>query len=92
MPLGSPAAAAAAPANPKAAAPWKCPKCGEMVPGTFEVCWKCLSDQAGQQPANAQQLLSEVDDEGQGVVTPLEASEIVEPETDDEAPKPETVA
>jgi len=20
---------------------WKCPKCGEMVPGTFGSCWKC---------------------------------------------------
>jgi hypothetical protein len=22
---------------------WKCPQCGEMVPGTFDVCWKCYS-------------------------------------------------
>lgn len=20
---------------------WKCPACGEAVPGTFDVCWKC---------------------------------------------------
>jgi hypothetical protein len=22
---------------------WKCPQCGEIVPGTFDVCWKCYS-------------------------------------------------
>jgi predicted amidophosphoribosyltransferase len=21
--------------------PWRCPACGEEVPGTFELCWKC---------------------------------------------------
>lgn len=23
------------------APPWKCPRCGENVPGTFDICWKC---------------------------------------------------
>jgi hypothetical protein len=23
------------------APPWKCPQCGELVPGTFDICWKC---------------------------------------------------
>lgn len=24
--------------------PWRCPRCGEEVPGSFEVCWKCGAD------------------------------------------------
>ena len=26
---------------PSQAADWRCPKCGEEVPGTFDSCWKC---------------------------------------------------
>jgi hypothetical protein len=22
---------------------WRCPKCGEMVPGNFDACWSCSS-------------------------------------------------
>ncbi len=30
------------PSPPDSEAPsWKCPQCGETVPGTFDVCWKC---------------------------------------------------
>jgi hypothetical protein len=68
-----------------------------MVPGTFEVCWQCLSDKAGQQPANAQQLLSEVDGDGHETEAPVEVEEspappeILKPEADVEPPKPEAV-
>ena len=24
--------------------PWDCPKCGESVDGTFDICWKCQFD------------------------------------------------
>jgi Putative prokaryotic signal transducing protein len=24
-------------------AEWKCPKCGESVPGNFSICWNCAS-------------------------------------------------
>ena len=30
------------------ASAWKCPQCGEMVPGTFDVCWKCLTTKDGE--------------------------------------------
>jgi hypothetical protein len=25
-------------------ADWRCPKCGETIPGNFETCWNCSSD------------------------------------------------
>ena len=28
--------------------PWKCSQCGESVPGTFDVCWKCLTTRDGE--------------------------------------------
>ena len=28
---------------PLARPDWKCPKCGEIVPGNFETCWSCSS-------------------------------------------------
>jgi hypothetical protein len=27
---------------------WKCPKCGETVPGNFDLCWKCLPTETGE--------------------------------------------
>ncbi len=24
--------------------PWKCPACGQNVPGTFDICWKCSAE------------------------------------------------
>ena len=30
------------------APPWKCPQCGELVPGTFDVCWKCQTTKDGE--------------------------------------------
>jgi hypothetical protein len=32
---------AASPPLPQA--DWRCPKCGEMVPGNFEACWNCVT-------------------------------------------------
>jgi hypothetical protein len=29
---------------------WKCPQCGETVPDTFDVCWKCLTTKGGEKP------------------------------------------
>lgn len=26
---------------------WRCPACGEEVPGGFDACWNCGADQAG---------------------------------------------
>lgn len=28
---------------------WACPQCGETVPGTFDMCWKCLTTREGGQ-------------------------------------------
>jgi hypothetical protein len=30
------------------ASAWKCPQCGESVPGTFDVCWKCSTTKDGE--------------------------------------------
>jgi len=30
------------------APPWKCPQCGELVPGTFDICWKCQTTKDGE--------------------------------------------
>jgi len=30
------------------APPWKCPQCGELVPGTFDICWKCQTTRDGE--------------------------------------------
>jgi hypothetical protein len=27
-------------------ADWRCPKCGETVPGKFETCWNCSTDES----------------------------------------------
>jgi len=37
------------PAEPSSAdaADWRCPKCGEMVPWNFDVCWNCSSKAPG---------------------------------------------
>jgi hypothetical protein len=29
---------------PAVCADWRCPKCGETIPGNFETCWNCSSD------------------------------------------------
>jgi hypothetical protein len=30
------------------ALPWKCSQCGEMVPATFDICWKCRTTKDGE--------------------------------------------
>ncbi|MHB0960520.1 MAG: hypothetical protein ACYC0X_31040 [Pirellulaceae bacterium] len=30
------------------ASAWKCPQCGGSVPGTFDICWKCLTTEDGE--------------------------------------------
>ncbi|MHB0955018.1 MAG: hypothetical protein ACYC0X_01430 [Pirellulaceae bacterium] len=30
------------------ASAWTCPQCGESVPGTFDVCWKCSTTEDGE--------------------------------------------
>ena len=67
---------------------WKCPNCGEMVPGNFDVCWKCLTTKAGEHAADPGPVLAEVVEadedtdcadpqsealEAQGQETPLQA-------------------
>jgi Protein of unknown function (DUF2007). len=32
-------------------ADWRCPKCGETVPGNFDTCWNCSTAQEGGTPA-----------------------------------------
>jgi hypothetical protein len=32
---------------------WKCPRCGEQVPGNFEVCWNCEAPRPGPPPLPA---------------------------------------
>lgn len=27
-----------------AQAPWRCPRCAELVEGTFQVCWNCAAE------------------------------------------------
>jgi len=37
------------PASPDTEAPpWKCPQCDELVPGTFDICWKCRTTRDGE--------------------------------------------
>ena len=30
------------------APPWKCPQCDELVPGAFDICWKCRTTRDGE--------------------------------------------
>jgi hypothetical protein len=27
---------------------WNCPNCGEIIPGNFDACWKCLTTKEGE--------------------------------------------
>jgi len=40
------------------ALPWKCSQCGETVPGTFDICWKCQTTKDGEN-ANAEPVCLE---------------------------------
>ena len=33
---------------------WQCPKCGEVIEGTMNACWKCETERPAQQTGNAQ--------------------------------------
>ena len=39
---------AAREAAPPVSAEWKCPACGETVPGNFTSCWNCEAEQSSQ--------------------------------------------
>jgi hypothetical protein len=32
----------------KESSAWKCPQCGESIPGTFDICWKCSTTRNGE--------------------------------------------
>jgi hypothetical protein len=40
---------------------WKCKKCGETVPGNFDLCWKCMATRSGEQLPDVPDEISEVD-------------------------------
>ena len=40
---------------------WKCPKCGETVPGNFDQCWKCMATRSGESLPDVPREISEVD-------------------------------
>jgi ribosomal protein L40E len=61
---------------------WKCSKCGAMVPGDFDVCWKCLTTKVGEQAEDAGELLAEVGESDQETEAAVEDAETLE--TDDE--------
>jgi len=72
--------------RPQKAAPhrdWKCLKCGEVNPGNFDVCWKCLTTKAGEQAEDAEQLLAEVDESDQETEAWVDDSEVLTLEADD---------
>jgi hypothetical protein len=52
-----------------------------MVPGDFDVCWKCLTTKAGEQAEDAGELLAQVDENDQEAEAAVEDAEILE--TDD---------
>lgn len=39
------------------APPWKCPQCGEVVPGTFDVCWKCQTTKDGERAEQSEPVV-----------------------------------
>jgi RNA polymerase subunit RPABC4/transcription elongation factor Spt4 len=64
---------------------WKCPHCGSIVPGNFDVCWNCLTTKAGEPAPNAAQLLSEIGDNDQETApddSPSEAELLEETDQD----------
>jgi hypothetical protein len=64
---------------------WKCAKCGETVPGNFDLCWKCLSAEAGESEPDAAQLPSEDgldDQEPEPDDSPVGAEVLEEPDQD----------
>ncbi len=74
-------------------ADWKCPQCGESVPGTFDVCWKCLTARGGETPDAEEvqflrQLSGDIDDDSADAVTG-EQPRVVGQEGVDKTPRAE---
>ena len=72
------------------APPWKCPQCGELVPGTFDVCWKCQTTKDGEKLEQSEPVFfQEVSDASQPDGEP-EAPELYpdeEPPSKSECPR-----
>ncbi|MHB1035142.1 MAG: hypothetical protein ACYC35_12655 [Pirellulales bacterium] len=66
---------------------WKCPNCGESVPGDFDVCWKCLLTREAGQVEDIGRPLAQVDEIDQESEAPVEDTETSEPEADNEEPR-----
>lgn len=45
-------------------ADWRCSSCGEVVPGNFDVCWKCLTTRSGERTADVPIPAPEIDEVG----------------------------
>jgi len=60
------------------ALPWKCPQCGEMVPGTFGICWKCRATKDGKKTDDEPAIL------GEDLDARKSAEELAPPELDAE--------
>jgi len=44
---------------------WTCQSCGKVVPGNFDVCWKCLATKVGERELDAEQPQSEIGENDQ---------------------------
>jgi predicted RNA-binding Zn-ribbon protein involved in translation (DUF1610 family) len=72
---------------------WSCPQCGESVPGTFDVCWKCLTARGGE-TANQEEIqflreLSDGNDDDSASAATRVPSAVVGQEGIDKAPRAE---
>jgi len=68
---------------------WTCPKCGEIVPGTFDWCWRCLSEEVGEPEPDAAPLPSEIGDNDREAASddsPVEAEVVEKPEKEATTP------
>ena len=80
-----------APSDTEASA-WKCPQCGESVPGTFDVCWKCSTTRDGEKAEGSESEFfqedpdaSKPEEEPEPNELDAEALGVVEDEEDEEA-------
>lgn len=63
---------------------WKCPRCSELVPGNFDVCWKCLCTKTGEQTADAMPVLAELVESDKEDEASVQDAEALKPEVFDE--------
>jgi len=63
---------------------WACPKCGETVPGNFEVCWNCLTGRGGEPPPEPPPPPAPVENDEQEIEAPEESAPLHDPEPEDE--------